>query len=74
MLHITIITIAKIATSQFFAQLSIADLESDRPIAIIIGPVTIGGKNFMTLSTPKALISPARRTYTRPAQATPKQA
>ena len=62
------------ATSQFVAQLSIADFESERPIAIMIGPVTIGGKKRITLFTPKALMSPASMTYTSPAVATPRQA
>ena len=36
--------IAMIASSQLSVQLSIADLESVRPMAMMIGPVTIGGK------------------------------
>ena len=33
---------------------------SVRPIDMIIGPVTIGGKYLITLLIPKALISPAK--------------
>ena len=62
------------AISQFVEQLSTADCESVRPIATMIGPVTIGGKYFMTSFAPKALNNPARIIYTSPAQATPKHA
>ena len=74
MLQITMIRIATIATSQFVEQLLIAVPERQRPIAMMIGPVTIGGKNFITRLTPKILIRPARMRYTRPAKATPKHA
>jgi hypothetical protein len=33
---------------------------STRPIAIMIGPVTTGGKNLITFSMPTALIIAAR--------------
>ena len=45
-----------------------------RPMAMMMGPVTMGGKKRMTFFAPKTLNRPARMTYTRPAQATPKQA
>ena len=51
-----------------------ADWDRFRPMAIIIGPVTIGGKNFITLLEPKTLISADRIKYRIPEQATPKQA
>ena len=73
-LQITTMTIAIMAIHQFAAQLSIADCERFRPIAIMIGPVTMGGKNFITLPVPKALISPASIRYNKAEQATPKQA
>ena len=68
------ITIAIIAISQLFVQLLIADCERLRPIAIMIGPVTIGGKNLITLLVPNALMKAANTRYKIPAHATPKQA
>ena len=53
---------ARIATNaiiQLEEQLSIADLESVKPIAIIMGPVTIGGKNFIILFAENNLINNA---------------
>jgi len=67
-------TMASTAIHQLAAQLLIADWERFRPMAMIIGPVTIGGKNFITLEVPKALISAARIRYRTAEQATPKQA
>ena len=46
---------ATMATGQLAEQLSTALLESERPMLIIMGPVTIGGKKRMTRLTPKAL-------------------
>ena len=66
MLHITIIRIATTAINQLAEQLSIADCESVSPIAIMIGPVTIGGKNFITLSVPKVLKRAARTRQKEP--------
>ena len=56
------------------AQLLSADGARQRPIAIIIGPVTTGGKNFITFLTPTNFISNAKTKYNSPAQATPKHA
>ena len=67
---ITTIT-AIIAIGQLALQLSIAVEERVRPIAMIIGPVTIGGKNFITLAGPNTLKSIESTTYKRPAHATP---
>ena len=67
-------TIAETATSQFALQLLIAEEDRIRPMEMMMGPVTIGGKNFITFFTPKALNSADRITYISPAQATPKQA
>ena len=47
------------ARIQFVEQLLIALGASPRPIAIMIGPVTTGGKNLITLLIPTSLISPA---------------
>ena len=60
MLHIITTTIAISATHQLAAQLTMADCERVSPIAIMIGPVTIGGKKRITLLAPNALINAAR--------------
>ena len=65
---------ATMAISQSEEQLSMADWERVRPMAMMIGPVTMGGKNRITFPVPKSLIRRARSRYTSPAQATPKQA
>ena len=50
----TIMTaIATTATSQFVEAFAMAELERIRPIEMTIGPVTTGGKNFITRSAPK---------------------
>ena len=48
------------ASHQLFLQLFTADGASPKPIAIIIGPVTTGGKSFIILLIPTALIKAAR--------------
>ena len=50
---------ATIASHQLLLQFVTADGARPRPIAIIIGPVTTGGKSFITLFTPTALIRAA---------------
>ena len=45
-----------------------------RPMAMMMGPVTTGGKKRMILRTPNTLISPLMSRYTRPANTTPPQA
>ena len=55
----TTITIATRAIHQCVAQLLMADDDRLRPIAMMIGPVTIGGKNLITRLIPNALKSPA---------------
>ena len=62
MLHTTTVTIATSAIIQFAEQFEIAVEESVRPIAIMIGPVTTGGKYFITLLAPKILKRIARTT------------
>ena len=74
MLKQTTMIIAVTAINQLTEQLVIAELERMRPMEMMMGPVTIGGKKRMTLLTPKALNSADRITYISPAQATPKQA
>lgn len=68
MLKQTTMTIAETAISQLAEQLVIAELERIRPMEMMMGPVTIGGKKRMTLLTPKALNSADRITYISPAQ------
>ena len=65
---------ATMAISQSPEQLSMADWDSVRPMAMIIGPVTMGGKKRITLPVPKILIRRESSRYTSPAHATPKQA
>ena len=74
MLAATMIAIATMAIHQLPVQLSMAEEDRVRPMAMMMGPVTMGGKKRMTFFAPKTLNRPARMTYTRPAQATPKQA
>ena len=62
------------AIHQLVAQLLIAPEDRVRPMQIMTGPVTMGGKKRMTFFTPKARISPDKITYSNPATATPKQA
>ena len=73
-LQATTRTMATMATSQSLAQLSTAVWERVKPMETIMGPVTMGGKNRITFPAPKTLIRKASSRYTRPAQATPKQA
>ena len=50
---------AMAATGQLEVQLFIATGASTRPMPMMIGPVTTGGKNFITVFTPHALTNPA---------------
>ena len=47
-------TMAVKANAQLLEQFSTADLDRFKPIAIIIGPVTTGGKNCITFFAPNA--------------------
>ena len=62
------------AIGQLVAQLSMADGANMSPIEMMIGPVTTGGKNFITRLAPKPFIRAARSRYTSPAQNTPPHA
>ena len=44
---------------------------NDKPIIIIIGPMTIGGNNLSIQSLPNTLINNANNTYINPAAITP---
>ena len=58
MLHTTIRANATNASSQFSEQFVMADGARIRPIAMMIGPVTTGGKKRMIFFTPNTLIRP----------------
>ncbi len=62
------------AIHQLLVQLLMAEPDSVRPIAMMMGPVTMGGKKRMTFAGPKAANKPASTKYIRPAQNTPMQA
>ena len=62
------------AISQLVEALFTADGARLRPIHIIIGPVTTGGRNLITLLTPTSLIISASTRYKRPATTTPPHA
>ena len=74
MLAATMMRMAAMAIHQLPVQLLMAEEERFRPMAMMMGPVTMGGKKRMTFLAPKTLNRYARMTYTRPAHATPKQA
>ena len=73
-LKIMIVATATNATTQFVLQLAIAEGARIKPIAMIIGPVTTGGKNFITRFTPNPFIKADITIYTSPAQKTPPHA
>ena len=74
MLQAMTTTIAIRAIHQLSEQLLMAEGARIRPMAMMIGPVTTGGKKRMTFFEPKALQISERTRYSRPAQATPTQA
>ena len=68
------VTIATAASIQFVEAFPIALDARLSPIIIIIGPVTIGGKNFNTFLIPSHLNKPASIKYNRPATTMPPSA
>ena len=60
MLQTITTTMATRAISQLVSQFVIADWERFSPMAMMIGPVTTGGKNFITLFAPNTRNRPAR--------------
>ena len=74
MLATMMMTIASRAIHQFCVQLEMADPERVRPIAMMMGPVTMGGKKRITFLGPNQAKRPASTKYMRPAQKTPMQA
>ena len=67
-------TIETRASHQHVDALSTAEEARLSPIRMMIGPVTIGGRNFITFLTPTALTIRARIRYRRPAITIPPQA
>ena len=55
-MNIIITASATNASNQLVEAFVIAEPASERPIHIMIGPVTTGGRNFITLLTPTSLI------------------
>ena len=74
MLQTIITTMATRATSQLLEQLLMAEGARIRPMAMMMGPVTTGGKKRITFLLPHTLQISASTRYSRPAQATPAQA
>ena len=74
MLQIITTAMASSAMSQLVLQLLMAEDERVRPMQIMMGPTTMGGKKRITFFMPKILKQAARITYIRPAISTPKQA
>ena len=68
------VTMATSATGQFVVQLLTATGARTSPMPMMIGPVTTGGKNFMTVLTPQALTKPDTMKYMSDEEATPRQA
>ena len=62
------------ASSQLAWQLLMAEGARIRPMAMMMGPVTTGGKNFMMRRMPKVEISRLTTRYRMPEKATPAQA
>ena len=73
-LKIIMVLSAMTASSQLVEALEIAEGARESPIQIIMGPVTTGGKNFITFLTPIILIISANTKYKRPATTIPPQA
>ena len=74
MLKIMMVAKAIIASSQFVDALDTAEPARIKPIQIIIGPVTTGGKKRITFFTPTKRMTKASTRYKRPATTIPPQA
>ena len=73
-LKITITANAIIARIQFVFALFTADGARLRPIQIMIGPVTTGGRKRITRFTPTSFTTSARTRYNAPATTIPPHA
>ena len=71
MLQTTMMAMATMARGQLVEALLMAVGARVRPMRMIMGPVTMGGKKRMTFCAPTALNSRARTRYSRPAMTTP---
>ena len=74
MLATTMTAMASRARGQHVEALDTAVPARDRPMRIIMGPVTMGGKKRMTRWGPTTLKSRARIRYSRPATTMPPRA
>ena len=74
MLQITTTPSATKASSQLVWQFLMAEGARIRPMEMMMGPVTTGGKNRMMRRMPKVEISRLATRYTRPEKATAAQA
>ena len=74
MLAAMMMAMATRASHQQVLALFTAEGARFRPMRMMIGPVTTGGRKRMTFFTPTSLITPARMTYSRPATTMPPQA
>ena len=73
-LQTMMMAMASKAIHQLVLQLEMAEPDRVKPMAMMIGPVTTGGKKRITFFGPKAANKPARMKYIKPAQTTPMQA
>ena len=73
MLATTMIAMATRASHQQVEALDTAEGARFRPMRMMMGPVTTGGRKRMTLWTPTALMMRASTTYKRPATTMPPQ-
>lgn len=74
MLKTITVSSAAIDKGQLTAELATATEDNDKPIQMIIGPVTTGGKKRITFAIPTVLIIKAIARYTKPAITIPPQA
>ncbi|SCJ08218.1 Uncharacterised protein [uncultured Flavonifractor sp.] len=74
MLATTMTVMDRMASHQQEEALVTAEGARDRPMRMIMGPVTTGGRKRMTFLTPTALMTAASTTYSRPATTIPPQA
>ena len=74
MLHTITVASAAKASSQLLWQFLMALGAKIRPMEMMIGPVTTGGKNFIMRRMPNAEIRQLNSTYTKPEMATAAQA
>ena len=74
MLQTTMTAMDRMASHQQEEALVTAEGARFRPMRMMMGPVTTGGRKRMTRLTPTSLIMAARMTYSNPATTMPPQA